>query len=79
VENARGAVVPTVHRETRDLKECQEIPGFNRRIGVEDRASFGGKGVADKGRRSFLRRVERQGEYNVEGTRCQCLFNVLFK
>ena len=27
---------------------------------------IGGTGVADKGRRSFLRRVKRQGEYNVE-------------
>ena len=32
--------------------------------------------VADKGRRSFLRRGERQGEYNAEGTGCQCLFSV---
>src|SRR6266850_723821 len=35
-----------------------------------------GKEVADKGRRSFLRRVEEQGEYNAEGTGCQCLFSV---
>src|SRR6267142_2995076 len=35
-----------------------------------------GREVADKGRRSFLRRGEGQGEYNSEGTGCQCLFNV---
>ena len=35
-----------------------------------------GKEVADKGRRSFLRGVEGQGEYNAEGTGCQCLFSV---
>ena len=35
-----------------------------------------GKEVADKGRRSFLRGGEGQGEYNAEGTGCQCLFNV---
>jgi len=35
-----------------------------------------GKEVADKGRRSFLRRGERQGEYNAEGTGCQCVFSV---
>src|SRR5882724_8743268 len=35
-----------------------------------------GKGVADKGRRSFLRRAEGQGEYNAEGTSCQCLFSM---
>ncbi|SRR6266404_2154058 len=34
-----------------------------------------GKEVADKGRRSFLRRVEGQGEYNAKGTGCQCLFS----
>src|SRR6266850_2789543 len=33
-----------------------------------------GKGVADKGRRSFLRRAEGQREYNAEGTGCQCVF-----
>jgi hypothetical protein len=30
--------------------------------------------IADKGRRSFLRRGEGQGECNAEGTPCQCLF-----
>ena len=35
-----------------------------------------GKEVADKERRSFLRRGEEQGEYNAEGTGCQCLFSV---
>jgi len=35
--------------------------------------------VADKGRRSFLRRAERQEEYNAEGTGCQCLFSVQFE
>src|SRR2546426_318269 len=35
-----------------------------------------GKEVADKGRRSFLRRGEGQGKYNAEGTGCQCLFSV---
>jgi hypothetical protein len=34
-----------------------------------------GKRAADKGRRSFLRRAERLGEYNAKGTRCQCLFS----
>ena len=35
-----------------------------------------GKKVADKGRRSFFRRGEGQGEYNAEGTGCQCLFSM---
>ena len=30
----------------------------------------------DKGRRCFLRRGERQGKYNAEGTGCQCLFSM---
>jgi len=30
----------------------------------------------DKGRRSFLRRGEGQGEYNVKGTDYQCLFSM---
>ncbi len=34
-----------------------------------------GKEVADKGRRSFLRRAEGQGKYNAGGTGFQCLFN----
>jgi len=34
-----------------------------------------GKEVADKGRRSFLRGAEGQGEYNAEGTGCQCIFS----
>ena len=35
-----------------------------------------GKEVADKGRRSFLRGAEGQGEYNAEGTGCQCVLSV---
>src|SRR6267142_4216776 len=35
-----------------------------------------GREVADKGRRSFLRRGEGQGEYNAKGTSCKCLFSV---
>ena len=35
--------------------------------------------VADKGRRSFLRRGERQGKYNAEGTGCQCVFSGQFE
>ena len=38
-----------------------------------------GKEVADKGRRSLLRRAERQEEYNAQGTSCQCLFSVQFE
>ena len=34
-----------------------------------------GKEVADKGRGSFLRGAEGQGEYNAEGTGCQCIFS----
>ncbi len=35
--------------------------------------------VADKGRRSFLRRAARRGEYNARGTACQCLFRRTFE
>ena len=35
--------------------------------------------VADKGRRSFLRRAEGQREYNAEDTVCQCLSNYTFE
>ena len=35
--------------------------------------------VADKGRRSFLRLIERRGEYNARGTGCQCLFRRTFE
>jgi len=32
--------------------------------------------VADKGRRSFLRRAEQQKQYSTRGTGCQCLSSV---
>jgi hypothetical protein len=56
-------------------------PRLDKRPGAQDRASVGvsvsrGKEVADKERRSFLRRAERLPEYNTKGTVCQCLFNV---
>ena len=35
-----------------------------------------GNEVADKGRRSFLRRAEGQEGYSAKGTVCQCLFSV---
>ena len=38
-----------------------------------------GREVADKGRRSFLRRAARRGEYNARGTGCQCLFRRTFE
>jgi hypothetical protein len=39
--------------------------------GQEEMENEGGKG-----RRSFLRRAEGEGEYNAKGTGCQCLFSV---
>ena len=59
----------------KDLEAWRWTPRLGKRPGAQDRVSPRGKEVADKGRRSFLRRAEGQGKYNAGGTGFQCLFN----
>ena len=51
-------------------------PSCRQATGSAESPVIRGKEVADKGMRSFLRGAEGQGEYNAEGTVCQCVFSV---
>ncbi len=51
-------------------------PSCRQATGSAESGVTRGKEVAGKGRRSFLRCVEGQEEYNAKGTGCQCLFSV---
>jgi len=71
-ENGRasGAFDGEGYREDAMDPSSRQTPGSAR-----SRVSRG-KEVADKGRRSFLRRDEGQQQYNAKGTGRQCLFSV---
>ena len=57
-----------VREETRLNVEASKVGKFE---GQEKMENGGGKG-----RRSFLRRAEGQGQYNAKGTGCPYLFSV---
>jgi hypothetical protein len=74
--NGKGARVPTARRVVKDLKELSRDPWFRQTNRVEDRALLEVKGWRTKGGAPFSAVMKDEGEYNAEGTTCQCLFSV---
>jgi hypothetical protein len=72
-ERVRKYLIPLDIKMRKIRMESTEVEDDWQAVADEDRE------VADKGRRSFLRRVERRGEYNARGTGCQCLFRCTFE